>query len=313
MKKNILIALFALLAVALNGNAQNNTYNMVIEMVNGSKITIGPNDVKNISFNNGELVITGENINTLVEQQSKADERIESLAKTVDGLSAQLADALKQVQDYFNRVYSKDQVDALLKDVQSGSTPDLSNYAEKKDVAAVQGEIAYNTAALKEEIAKNTATLKDQINALSTKIKDLEAAIADVQSGSTPDLSNYAEKKDVAAVQTHLASVQQEIAENTAALRDQINAAQNKTAELGALVAFIQGEDPEKGTIDYVKNLIEQLEAKITENQNQIVQNKANLQLEIDQNKANKADLQKEIDALKEWVKVLDSIVSANQ
>jgi len=50
MKKNILIALFALLAVALNGNAQNNTYNMVIEMVNGSKITIGPNDVKNISF-----------------------------------------------------------------------------------------------------------------------------------------------------------------------------------------------------------------------------------------------------------------------
>lgn len=217
MKKNILIALFALLAVALNGNAQNNTYNMVIEMVNGSKITIGPNDVKNISFNNGELVITGENINTLVEQQSKADERIESLAKTVDGLSAQLADALKQVQDYFNRVYSKDQVDALLKDVQSGSTPDLSNYAEKKDVATVQ---------------------------------------------------------------THLASVQQEIAYNTAALKDQINAAQ-------------------KGNIDYVNNLIEQLEAKITENQNQIGQNKA--------------ALQKEIADLREWVKVLDSIVSANQ
>lgn len=266
MKKNILIALFALLAVALNGNAQNNTYNMVIEMVNGSKITIGPNDVKNISFNNGELVITGENINTLVEQQSKADERIESLAKTVDGLSAQLADALKQVQDYLNRVYSKDQVDALLKDVQSGSTPDLSNYAEKKDVAAVQEEIAYNTAAL-----------KDQISALSTKIKDLEAAIADVQSGSTPDLSDYAKKNDVAFVQTHLASVQEEIAENTAALKDQINAAQ-------------------KGNIDYVNNLIEQLEAKVKENQYKI-----------------KEDLQYEIDALKEWVKVLDSIVSANQ
>lgn len=239
MKKNILIALFALLAVALNGNAQNNTYNMVIEMVNGSKITIGPNDVKNISFNNGELVITGENINTLVEQQSKADERIESLAKTVDGLSAQLADALKQVQDYLNRVYSKDQVDALLKDVQSGSTPDLSDYAEKKDVALVDYE-------------------------LRTKIKDLEAAIADV---------NYTEKKDVAAVQ-------EEIAKNTAALTDQINAAQ-------------------KGNIDYVNNLIEQLEAKIKENQNQIGQNKA--------------DLQKEIDALEAWVKMLDSIVSANQ
>ena len=293
MKKNILIALFALLAVALNGNAQNNTYNMVIEMVNGSKITIGPNDVKNISFNNGELVITGENINTLVEQQSKADERIESLAKTVDGLSAQLADALKQVQDYLNRVYSKDQVDALLKDVQSGSTPDLSNYAEKKDVAAVQTHLA--------DVEQHLVDQITQINALSTKIKDLEAAIADVQSGSTPDLSNYAEKKDVAAVQ-------EEIAKNTAALKDQINAAQNKTAELEASVAFIQQVE-----VDNVKNLIEQLEAKITENQNQIVQNKANLQLEIDQNKANNADLQKEIDALKEWVKVLDSKVSANQ
>ena len=68
MKKNILIALFALLAVALNSNAQNNTYNMIIEMANGTKITIGPNDVKNISFNNGELVMTGEDINSLVEQ-----------------------------------------------------------------------------------------------------------------------------------------------------------------------------------------------------------------------------------------------------
>lgn len=85
MKKNFLIALVALLAVALNGNAQNNTYNMVIEMANGTKITIGPNDVKNISFNNGELVMTGEDINTLVEQQNKTQARIDSLCHVVEG------------------------------------------------------------------------------------------------------------------------------------------------------------------------------------------------------------------------------------
>lgn len=79
MKKNILIALIALLAVALNGHAQNNTYNMVIEMVNGTKITIGPNDVKNISFNDGELVISGENINTLVEEHQRLWNSIDSL------------------------------------------------------------------------------------------------------------------------------------------------------------------------------------------------------------------------------------------
>lgn len=80
MKKNILTALFALLTVALNSNAQNNTYNMVIEMANGTKINIGPNDVKNISFNNGELVMTGEDINSLVEKQNKTEERLDSLA-----------------------------------------------------------------------------------------------------------------------------------------------------------------------------------------------------------------------------------------
>ena len=95
MKKNILIALFALLAVALNGNAQNNTYNMVIEMANGTKITIGPNDVKNISFNNGELVMTGEDINSLVERQSATENRIamimyqlETITQRINGIKS---------------------------------------------------------------------------------------------------------------------------------------------------------------------------------------------------------------------------------
>ncbi len=35
--------------------AQENTYNMVIEMTNGTKITDGPNDISSLTFNNGEL------------------------------------------------------------------------------------------------------------------------------------------------------------------------------------------------------------------------------------------------------------------
>lgn len=123
MKKNILIALVALLAIALNGNAQNNTYNMVIEMANGTKITIGPNDVRNISFNDGELVMTGEDINTLVEQQSKTEERIDSLAKEdnyhhlyaatmIADLDYRLAEVIQRSQE------TKDSLDQLKNNVE---------------------------------------------------------------------------------------------------------------------------------------------------------------------------------------------------
>lgn len=97
MKKNILIALLALMAVALNSNAQNNTYNMVIEMANGTKITIGPNDVKDISFNNGELVISGEDINTL-NQINKLHNRIDSLGAT---FKAEMNMAVAKLEDEF--------------------------------------------------------------------------------------------------------------------------------------------------------------------------------------------------------------------
>lgn len=101
MKKNLLMALVALMAFALSGNAQNNTYNMVIEMANGTKITIGPNDVKNISFNDGELVMTGEDINTLVERQNEADARIKMIEaqndENIHMLKLQIADLQAQL------------------------------------------------------------------------------------------------------------------------------------------------------------------------------------------------------------------------
>ncbi len=90
MKKNLLTALVALMAFALSGNAQNNTYNMVIEMANGTKITIGPNDVKNISFNDGELVMTGEDINTLVERQSETEARVRAIKAQGDEIAMRM-------------------------------------------------------------------------------------------------------------------------------------------------------------------------------------------------------------------------------
>ena len=80
-KKYIFLATLLLgLFASENGLAQNNTYNMVIEMTNGTKINIRSNDVRDISFNNGELVMTGEDLNSLVEQQKRMQASIDSLS-----------------------------------------------------------------------------------------------------------------------------------------------------------------------------------------------------------------------------------------
>lgn len=107
MKKNLLMALVALMAFALSGNAQNNTYNMVIEMANGTKITIGPNDVKNISFNDGELVMTGEDINTLVERQNEADARIKMIEAQGQNITMQVTEYIADLKAEIARLQAE--------------------------------------------------------------------------------------------------------------------------------------------------------------------------------------------------------------
>lgn len=174
MKKNILIALFALLAVALNSNAQNNTYNMIIEMANGTKITIGPNDVKNISFNNGELVMAGEDINSLVEQQSKTDERISSLENVTMVHYNQLMAQIVDLQHHLaNNVYNKEEVNVLLKTIQAGSTPDLSNYATKADLQAIITQIAAISTWIN-SMSQAIENLNQKIDALNSKVDAIQ-------------------------------------------------------------------------------------------------------------------------------------------
>ena len=62
--KRILLSLIVAFTALLGISAQN-TYNMVIEMTNGTKINIGPNDVQNIYFTDGELTVSGESIDDL--------------------------------------------------------------------------------------------------------------------------------------------------------------------------------------------------------------------------------------------------------
>ena len=78
MKKNYFIVLIALLAFALNNYAQddasqNNTYNMVVKLPDGTTFTINTDDVDEVSFSNGEVIVSGQTLTDLLQRISRQD------------------------------------------------------------------------------------------------------------------------------------------------------------------------------------------------------------------------------------------------
>ena len=171
MKKLFVSSLLAILT--LTASAQTNTYAMVIEMQNGTKLTIGPNEVKNVTFNNGELTVTGETIETLVASAvNEAKEYTDQAAANLKGY-IDLAVALEQV---------KGSVAVLAETVESSK---LEAAQAGKDAAAAAQQAAQNYAL--DQIAKQAAQDKQawqaaidiavdamvktyQLNSLSEKI-----------------------------------------------------------------------------------------------------------------------------------------------
>ncbi len=178
MKKNTLFAIVAMLMMSVSALAQSNTYNMVIEMANGTKINIGPNDVKNIYFNDGELVVSGENIEKLVKTnrdeilklQAQIDYLADALKKTQDG-SATMEDieALKA-----RIAYLENQTDG----VNSNEIKNLQ--AQINDMAAVLNKIQTGSATMDdiEALKAKIAYLENQTNGVNINIiQDLQAQI----------------------------------------------------------------------------------------------------------------------------------------
>ena len=72
MKKQLIMSLIAALMMTLGVNAQEeNTYNMVIKMADGTSITIGPNEIDKVTFNDGAVVVSGTKIDEMMEEIQK--------------------------------------------------------------------------------------------------------------------------------------------------------------------------------------------------------------------------------------------------
>lgn len=97
--KKILFLLFAAIMANVSGvGAQEENYNMIIKMADGTTVFVNPHDVDSISFNNGEVSVSGSNIDQLVQTIKEYQERfitLENNMKTVLDLTATKTEVLE--------------------------------------------------------------------------------------------------------------------------------------------------------------------------------------------------------------------------
>lgn len=97
MKKNILLAIVALMTSVCTFAQKE--YNMVITLNNGTTVTLGHNDIKEITFNDGKVSISGNMINTidsLAGVTTTLDQKIMNVATATDDVINRLATAIDE-------------------------------------------------------------------------------------------------------------------------------------------------------------------------------------------------------------------------
>lgn len=177
MKKNFLLAMVVMLMTAVSSFAQKE-YNMVITLSNGTTVTLGHNDIKEITFNDGEVAISGNMVNT-IDSLAKVSKNLEYRIKEVEERSMKMSYDLLTRTDALNQ-----QVDINMANT-NAKIETLESYgaALKNNIAAAETEIVETSA----RVANTEAALQnanelikqqsDEINALIAKIAILETLI----------------------------------------------------------------------------------------------------------------------------------------
>lgn len=174
MKKNFLLAMVVMLMTAVSSFAQKE-YNMVITLSNGTTVTLGHNDIKEITFNDGEVAISGNMVNT-IDSLAQVSQYLEQRTKEVEAKSMEMSHMLLNRTEELNQ-----QVDFNM-DVTKAKIDELKS-ALKNNIAAAETEIAEtnarvaNTEAALQNANEMIKLQSDEINALNAKIAILETLI----------------------------------------------------------------------------------------------------------------------------------------
>lgn len=101
MKKNFLLAMVVMLMTAVSSFAQKE-YNMVITLSNGTTVTLGHNDIKEITFNDGEVAISGNMVNT-IDSLAQVSLNLEAHIKEVEARSMEMSHMLLNRTEELNQ------------------------------------------------------------------------------------------------------------------------------------------------------------------------------------------------------------------
>lgn len=174
MKKNFLLAMVVMLMTAVSSFAQKE-YNMVITLSNGTTVTLGHNDIKEITFNDGEVAISGNMVNT-IDSLAQVSQNLEQRTKEVEAMSMNMYHNLLDRTEMLNQqVEAKmDVTNTRIEELKSTLKNNIA--AAETEIAETSARVAYTEAALQNanELIKQQS---DEINALNTKIAILEALI----------------------------------------------------------------------------------------------------------------------------------------
>lgn len=177
MKKNFLLAMVVMLMTAVSSFAQKE-YNMVITLSNGTTVTLSHNDIKEITFNDGEVAISGNMVNT-IDSLAQVSQNQEEHIKVVEARSMEMIYNLLDRTEMLNQ-----QVDANMAET-NAKIETLESYdgALKNNIALAEDKIAETSArvANTEAVLQNANEMikqqSDEINALYAKIAILETLI----------------------------------------------------------------------------------------------------------------------------------------
>ena len=175
MKKNFLLAMVVMLMTAVSSFAQKE-YNMVITLSNGTTVTLGHNDIKEITFNDGEVAISGNMVNT-IDSLAQVSQNQEEHIKVVEARSMEMIYNLLDRTEMLNQQVdvNMDETKARIEELKSTLKNNIA--AAETEIAETSARVANTEAALQNanELIKQQS---DEINALNAKIAILEALIA---------------------------------------------------------------------------------------------------------------------------------------
>lgn len=157
MKKNFLLAIAVMLMTAVSSFAQNEQkeYNMVITLNNGTTVTLGHNDIKDITFNDGEISISGDVVST-----------IDNLRDFTEYLNAKTNELREKAEDTDNKLS------------EMGAAVD-KNFAIYKDALnGMAATVDENFAIYNNALNEMASIMDNNINAIVAMIEQLHPEIA---------------------------------------------------------------------------------------------------------------------------------------